>query len=170
MFKKIKLFLMLAMAVLTIIGVVTFSQFILEESLQTIMFGTWAAQDAGDWEHVLAGADAMAYTNRVLKVVTNCFGWINPFAFVSYRHYANASDYYIESLRSKVMANRPELMAGRVITVTFKPKSAQKTQENGKNMFILRAGRLNMLSDSSELSARSVTGKLVMVNGRLFIE
>ena len=159
---------MLSMAVLTVIGVVTFAMFILEESLQTIMFGTWAAQDAQNWEHVLNGADAMNTTNRVLKIVTNGFGWINPFAFVSYRHYSRATDYYVESLRSKVLANAPHLMAGRKITIEFRPKSATKSTD-GKS-FILKGGRFHMISQTNELNARSVTGKLILINGRLFIE
>ena len=166
MFKKIKAFLMISMAVLTIIGVVTFSMFILEESLQTIMFGTWAAQDAQNWEHVLRGADAMGVTNRMLKIVTYGFGWVNPFAFVSYRHYSKATDYYIGSLESKVLAQAPHLMAGREISMEFHPRSAEKTEDGS---YTLRAGRFHLRSDSADLTPRSVTGVLEVVNGRLFI-
>jgi hypothetical protein len=167
MFKKIKNFLMVSMAVLTLIGVVTFSMFILEESLQTIMFGTWAAQDAKNWEHVQRGADAMRVTNRVLKIVTYGFGWVNPFAFISYKHYSKATDYYIGSLESKILAQAPHLMAGRKVTMEFRPKSADKLENGG---YVLRAGRFSMYSETADLSPRPVTGMLEVVNGRLFIK
>ena len=168
MLKKIKTFLFMAMAILTIVGVVTFSMFILEESLQTIMFGTWAAQDAKNWKHVLRGADAMEYTNKWLKRITNWFGWINPFAFVSYRHYAEATDYYIESLRQKVLINAPHLLEGREVEMEFRPVQTTTTETEG--LFILRSGRFHVYANHRRLTPFNVRGILTIINGKLFID
>ena len=52
---------------ISVTGLVTFSLFICEESIQTAMFGTWPAQDAGDWYTVKFGVERMKEANHLLK-------------------------------------------------------------------------------------------------------
>ncbi|MBI9082722.1 MAG: hypothetical protein JEZ11_03935 [Desulfobacterales bacterium] len=107
---------------MAIMGLVTFSLFILEESFQTVMFGTWPAQDAKDWELVSEGADLMVGITNTMKVVNYSAGWVQPIAFVAYRKYGIAAEYYTRCLRAKVFANRPELFVGRPVSFEFRPK------------------------------------------------
>ena len=107
--------------ILSIIGLVTFSLFILEEANQTIMFATWAAKDARRWDLVLYGLDASKKINRTMKIVNYMFGWIQPLSFLAYRSYAKATDIYIESAKSEVIAREPELFVGREVELLFRP-------------------------------------------------
>lgn len=109
--------------IIGIMGLVTFSLFIFEESFQTIMFGTWPAQDAKDWELVLEGISLMESSNKAMKIVNYTFGYIQPLAFLSYRQYGIAADYYTKSLKAKVFANAPELFIGEEVNFPFRYKS-----------------------------------------------
>jgi len=115
--------------ILSIMGLITFSLFILEEAMQTIMFGTWAAQDAGDWSLVMIGCASNRKINKILKIVNYSVGWIQPFAFVAYKSYGEAMDFYIESLERKVLRREPALFLGRKLTLTVQPVNHKKTAD-----------------------------------------
>ena len=109
-----------AMAVyISITGLVTFGNFILEESIQTAMFGTWPAQDAKDWITAKAGLNTIIASTRTLYLINTYLGWIQPLAWFSYGAYHDAAQVYIDGLRSKIFANAPELFVGETIPVTF---------------------------------------------------
>jgi len=124
--KRIKNILSIIAIVLSIMGIVTFSLFILEEAFQTVMFGTWPAQDAQRWDIVKKGTVMMDKVTATMNRVNFTCGWIQPLAFISYRAYAKSADYYTAALRSKVIAHAPELFIGELITVSIKPKSWTK--------------------------------------------
>ena len=128
---------------LSIAGLITFSLFILEESFQTVMFGTWPAQDANRWDIVLEGTDLMEKMLTTMNAVNYSCGWIQPLAFISYRAYAKSEKFYIKSLRAKVLAHEPELMVGREIKIKFKVNSIKKYGDK----FLLSNGRLVIISD-----------------------
>jgi len=128
---------------LSIAGLATFSLFILEEAFQTVMFGTWPAQDARRWDIVLEGTDLMEKMLKTMQIVNYSAGWIQPLAFISYRAYAQSEEFYIKSLRAKVLANAPELMVGREITLSFHVKQIKKYGDK----FLLSNGRLVIVSD-----------------------
>lgn len=107
---------------LSAMGLVTFSLFILEESFQTVMFGSWAAQDAQDWPLVYEAAERMDKIVRTLETMNRWAGWIQPFAWVAYGSYAESAGYYTKALRAKVFAHSPELFEGERVEFTFRPK------------------------------------------------
>jgi len=115
--------------ILSIMGLITFALFILEEAMQTIMFGTWAAQDAGDWALVMAGCTSNRKINRTLKIVNYSVGWIQPFAFVAYKSYGEAMDFYIEALERKVLKREPGLFLGRTLKINVQPVNHRKTAD-----------------------------------------
>jgi hypothetical protein len=110
-------------------GLVTFSLFILEESIQTAMFGTWPAQDAKDWEVVKFGCERIRDANWALKAVNYSLGWIQPLAFVAYRSYGKSTDIYIQGLEARIFANAPELFAGREMSFSFTPEAKRDSPE-----------------------------------------
>jgi len=118
------------MAYIAIVGLISFSEFILEEAMQTIMFGTWAAQDAGDWALVMTGCQTNRKINKILKIVNYSVGWVQPFAFIAYKSYGEAMDFYIESLERKVLKREPGLFIGRELILTIQPVNHRKT-DNG---------------------------------------
>ena len=172
MFKKFQSGLMIAMAVLTIMGVVTFSLFILEEAMQTIMFGTWAAQDAKNWPLVLKGADMNRRINDTMKAMAKWFGWIQPFAWIAYSSYGESMDYYIEALEAKIMKNDPTLFDGRSMNITnFRPKSARK---NPDGSMTYRMGVVNYISSPIPSAQWTIgfgelEGTLQMIDKKLYL-
>ena len=93
------------------------------------MFGTWAAQDAGDWALVMAGCTSNRKINRTLKIVNYSVGWIQPFAFVAYKSYGEAMDFYIEALERKVLKREPGLFLGRTLKINVQPVNHRKTAD-----------------------------------------
>jgi hypothetical protein len=108
---------------ISVTGLVTFSLFILEESIQTAQFGTWPAQDAGDWITVKFGVERMKEANRALKIMNYSIGWIQPLAFIAYRAYGRSSDAYIAGCEAKLFAHAPEVYDGEVTTFTYRPET-----------------------------------------------
>jgi len=169
MFNKLKSALMIAMAILTIMGIVTFSLFILEESLQTVMFGTWAAQDAGNWSLVLKGIDTNRKINETLKFMTKWFGWIQPFAWIAYASYGKSMDYYLDSLENKIMTKDPMLMDGRAIRIDFRPKAARKN-EDGTVTYSMGVLHYTSWPDSQWiLGFGELAGTLQMIDRKLYL-
>jgi hypothetical protein len=111
------------------VSIVTFTLFIYEESLQVAMFGTWPAQDAGDWKQVLRGLDLMESLNLQMKIICYSVGWVNPLALFSYRAYAQSTDYYIASVKAKTFARAPEVFDGRELEFSFKPYRVQQLDD-----------------------------------------
>ncbi len=134
------------MIVISIMGLVTFSLFIMEEAYQTVMFGTWAAQDSKDWELVYEGAQTMSGINKMMKGLNYIAGWIQPFAFFAYRSYGIAGDYYVKALRTKVFANRPAIFVGKYIEFNFIPERIQIERD----YFRLINGRIHILKSTLE--------------------
>jgi len=182
MINKFRTTLMLIMAIITIMGIVTFSLFILEEAMQTVMFGTWPAQDANDWGLVLKGVDTNRKINRTLRVMTYTCGWIQPFAFVAYRQYAISMDYYIEALEAKILTKAPEVMMGRKLSINFAPRSSTQLKPDDSTQpqalspthpraprFLLRMGRLHLISNSANLAPRQIEGELHMIGKKIYL-
>ena len=154
--RKIKTWLAIIAIYISIAGLVTFSLFILEESFQTIMFGTWPAQDAKRWDVVLKGTDLMEDTITTMKIINYGCGWIQPLAFISYRAYAISGDYYVEGLRSKIIAHEPELLVGRKIKIKLNIKDVRKHGDK----FILSSGKIKIISDKEWHGVIDVEGIL----------
>jgi hypothetical protein len=141
--RRLKIWLAVFAMYLSIAGLVTFSLFMLEESYQTVMFGTWPAQDAQRWDIVLEGTDLMEKMMHTMNIVNYSCGWVQPLAFISYRAYAESEEFYIKSLRAKVLHNAPELMVDRKIELKFKINNIKKYGDK----FLLSNGRLVIVSD-----------------------
>lgn len=123
--KKIATTLKLLFAYITICGLVMFPCFILEEAIQMTTFGTWPAADAQDWELMSEGVQTIKSINITMKIINYSVGWIQPLAFLSYRAFAKATDYYVQSLKAKIFAHSPETLIGHTITTTLSLRHAR---------------------------------------------
>jgi hypothetical protein len=141
---------------ISVTGLVTFSLFICEESVQTAMFGTWPAQDAGDWYTVKFGVERMKEANQLLKIINYSFGWIQPLAFVSYRAYGRSTDAYIAGCEAKLFAHAPTIFNGEDVTITFTPEDTRA------DLYINR--RISVRT-----SSRLILGKPSRVQGRVAV-
>ena len=144
---------------LALAGLITFSMFILEEALQTSMFGIWPAKNAKAWANVKRGLDLMDNINTTLKVINYSVGWFQPLAFISYRAYTEASDSFIEGSISEVLANEPELYLNNKVRVEFMPRSIESLEDGS---FLATNGRLN-----AKRSERPTIGQVIRVEGIL---
>ena len=125
-------------------------------------FGTWPAQEAKDWHLVHLGCERIKETNRALKLINNCLGWIQPLAFYAYGSYGKATDCYVAGLEAKIFANAPEVFDGRKITVSFTPQEVRETPDG----YLHINRRLSFLSKEKRPAgaSRQITG-LVSVQG-----
>lgn len=163
---RAKSWLAVVLAILSVIGLVTFSQFILEEAFQTVMFSTWAAQDAQRYDVVLKGADIMRSINRKLKIITYSLGWIQPLALMAYFAYIDAAEIYIEALEAKILAKAPELMVGRTVSLRFKPQKVESTASG----WLLVNGRVAVWArENPGLDVFQATGKVTIAGNRVVV-
>jgi len=137
---KLKRYLTFILIYLTVAGIYTFGAFILEESEQQTVWGTWPAQDAKNWGLVLEGCDLLEDINTTLWWINWTIGYIQPLALISYHSYWKATNYYIKSLKVKVFAKSPESFDGRKIEFTFTPQRI--IQEGGKVILVNRTIRV----------------------------
>jgi len=133
---RIKTFLQMAAIVISLMGVVTFSSFILEEAFQTTMFGTWPAQDAKDWRLAKIGLETQRKIVFWMKAVNYTFGWIQPLGFVAYANYSRSADYYMDGLQAKIFANCPECFDNEVVEFIFYPITVQDDELINHNVHV----------------------------------
>jgi len=134
------------MLYITVAGLITFSLFILEESFQTIMFGTWPAQDAKRWDIVKTGTDLMRTTTQTMRILNYTAGWIQPIAFISYRSYALSADYYVKALTAKVFANAPHLYNNENVDFIFTPRIVKVISNNS---ILLTSGKIGVIVNNN---------------------
>ncbi len=164
---KVKVFLSILAVYISATGLVTFSLFITEESIQTAMFGTWQAISANDWNAAKHGYDCIRAANRLLKSVNNCLGWIQPLSFLAYRSYGNSTDAYIHGLEARIFANAPELFNGQQVTVSFVPQDVRETHDG----FLHTNRRVSFLSKDKRPTGVScqVTGVISVNSNKVVI-
>lgn len=152
---------------ISVTGLVTFSLFMLEESVQMATFGTWPAQEARDWETVRFGCERIKEANRTLKIINYSLGWIQPLAFLGYRSYGESTDVYIRGLEAKIFANAPELFDGETISFTFTPQSTARGDEG----FIHKNGRITFISsnDYSKIGKKRLKGTVSVEGEKITI-
>jgi hypothetical protein len=151
---------------MSIVGLITFSNFIFEEAIQMTTFGTWPAQDAKAWEIVLEGTDLIDSINLTMKIVNYSLGWIQPLAFLSYRAYSRATDYYTQALKTKAFAHAQEVFIGRRIRFQFAPKQIRNEE---KCYRLINRNLHVVVPEAPETESIDVDGVLEKVDGMLVI-
>ena len=165
---KLKMFFSIFAVYMSIAGLSSFSMFIIEESFQTVMFGTWQAVSAQDWPLVKKGAVLMKGINKSLKAVNYSTGWINPLSFLSYYDYSIASDYYIEALSANIFANDPGVFNGEIVTFQFSP---DEIENRADGQVILRNRNIEVMTKvmpPDGLPLR-ITGRITREKGKIVV-
>ena len=103
-------------------GIITFSLFILEESFQTVMFGSWPAQDAKEWRLAKRAVEIQRPIIFAMKCVNWSVGWIQPLGFVAYNAYIRSAEFYNLGLGAKVFAFCPECFDNEEVEFTLRPQ------------------------------------------------
>ena len=105
---------------LVIVGLFSFPMFILEESTQVAIWGTWQAKD--DMATLLEGMEVVEDINAWEWRINLSLGWLQPIGFKSYQGWCRATDYWIEATQARILTKEPELLEGRTIRLRFNPK------------------------------------------------
>uniref|UniRef100_A0A6M3KVR3 Uncharacterized protein n=1 Tax=viral metagenome TaxID=1070528 RepID=A0A6M3KVR3_9ZZZZ len=135
--QRLKTLLQMAAIIISMMGIITFSLFITEEAFQTIMFGTWPAQDAKEWRIVKRGITGMKSAVFTMKVINWGFGYLQPFGFFAYNSYIQAAEFYIEGLSAKVFAFCPECYDGEEFEFTFRPQRVEDGTAISNNLVVV---------------------------------
>ena len=152
---------------ITLISFWSFSLFIFEESLQTAMFSSWAAQDTKAWHVVHKSSVLMDKLTKTMRLINNSGHILNPLGYWAYDAYADASDLYIEALRLKIFANQPELLDQQILEFDFYPKETLISMDG----FHLKNGNITVITDTMPKgSVIHVIGKVDVINGRVVID
>jgi len=155
-----------AFLVLSVMGLITFSLFILEESCQLCVFSNFAAVDAEDWGSVKDNNDVLRSINSTLDTINRILGWVQPLSYVSYKAWSKATKRYLATLDALAFAHQPELFEGRVITFYFKPKEIKR----GKYGYMLINGKVVVqMKDIPELPVL-IKGKVVVRDKKVIIQ
>lgn len=164
---RAKVFLSILAVYISATGLITFSLFITEESIQTAMFGTWQAIEGKDWETVKFGCERIKDATSLLKSLNYSIGWIQPFSFVAYRSYGQATDAYIQGLEARIFANAPELYDGKAVTFAFTPISVA----NGPEGYVHTSGKIAFISptEHSRGMRKRVTGMVSVAGERIIV-
>lgn len=151
---------------LGVAGLITFNLFIMEEAFQTCMFGSWPAADVGEYRVVKKTLKTMEGLHSTLVVMNDIGGWVNPFAYVSYKAYAQAEVEYMAGLKAKVFANAPEVFENEIVTFNFTPLEWEPTPEGE---WLARAGRISILTRLNPGPVQR-TGRVQLTNGQVVID
>jgi len=160
---RIRKILTMIMIYLFIVSTATFACFILEESGQVFIWSTWPAQDAGRWDLVKNGLDGIESTRKTMNIVNYSLGWLNPFAFVSYRAFAKSMTAYEASLRANILKQDPAAYLGEEIQFEF---TAIQMMKDGNGIRLIGGGLVVWIDEEVQPGRFHITGTVEMKNDR----
>lgn len=88
--------------VIAVMGLGAFPCFIMEEAMQTAMFGAFAYNTADDYYGLQNHISIMKSTATTAKVVIYSIGWLSPLTYPAYISYLKNNDAYIRAQESVV--------------------------------------------------------------------
>jgi len=157
--------LKLLFAYISIVGLVGFSLFIMEESCQQITFGCFSTTDVGQWGQTKRNIEAMERIVSNMEAINAVFIALQPIQWWAYQDYINASKNYIESLHLTILANEPGLYLGEERHWCFYWKSAYQRDD----MWVLKNGRiLTRTTEPPRGKEIELTGVLESIGSNLY--
>jgi len=166
--KKISRYFKYLLIYLTVAGLFSFTQFIIEEAQQQIIWGTWPAKDSKNYELVLEGADLLRSLNTTMWWLNWTIGYIQPLALLSYHSYWRSTKYYIKSLDAMIFANSPETFDGRYVEFMFTPQKI--IHESSQIVLVNRKIRVVVDKMPSGIKKMEVKGVIRVVGETIIVE
>lgn len=142
----------------SIIGMIGFSLFIIEEASQVATFSTFMSKNNNDLILMLSASKLMDTNNNLIKTINKLIGWISPFTYISYNKYAEAQDLYSQCIKYHILAHQPELLDGEVVSFQFTPNQITNN--------MLSNGRIRVITNNPSLDTIMVKG--VVNNGKVY--
>ena len=99
---KLKKFLWVASILVAYAGLIRFTCFIFEESLQIQSFTASIYMNSKDWVGLDNHIQFMEKSQTVAEFWVKSFGWGNPVMWPAFLSYMESNDAYIKSLKRKV--------------------------------------------------------------------
>jgi len=123
---------------LSILGVFSFSAFIIEESIQMLTFSMFVVKDTQRWDIALQNINLMRKSNKHLDWIVRYTLWLNPLQQIAYKDFVMATNGYLDSQTALVLANDPGLFKDIPVAFKFYYRSITQDQES----YILKTGKL----------------------------
>lgn len=104
--KRIKKFLWIASLLVAYSGLIGFTCFIFEETLQLQTFAAFIYTNAEDWNGLENHIALMEKTQTFAGVWIKYFGWGNPVMWPAFLSYIESNEAYIDALKKQVERNK----------------------------------------------------------------
>lgn len=99
---KLKKVLWIASLLVAYAGLIGFTCFIFEETLQLQTFTAFIYTNSEDWEGLEEHIESMRNTQAFAEIWIKYFGWGNPIMWPAFLSYLNSNEDYIRALEKKV--------------------------------------------------------------------
>jgi hypothetical protein len=149
---------------LSIVGIFSFSCFIFEEANQTLMFANFSCSDTHRYDLMKKNIERMAEINDHLALINKVLLCLQPIQWLAYSDFIDATQQYIESIQAEIFASDPGLYLNETVTFNFYWKSAKKT----KTGYVLKAGRLSLVSKDKTINPIRVTGTITQQSSNTY--
>ena len=120
---------------LSIIGLVSFSLFIMEEAIQSIQFANFSCGDTRRYDLMRSNIEQIAEINSHMRTLNKILRLIQPIQWWAYRDYSDNIDLYVQSMQAEILANQPEVYVDTYVDIWFYWKTIE-SQPNGS--FLLK--------------------------------
>jgi len=94
---RVLLYLKLITFFLTFEGLIGFTMFICEESMQASMFASFAYNNAKDYDGLTFHLKTMKQVHSTSCGMISYIGWLNPLMFPAYKNYCKSDAAYIKA-------------------------------------------------------------------------
>lgn len=146
-------------------GLIFFNLFIFEEAQQQIIFSSWSVKDTQEWPLLKTSVDLLQDIHKTSRTINNYFGWINPIGYMAYNAYNKAEITQINSIRTMLFAQAPELLAGESITFTFRPAEKERVEDYWR----MKNNMITVLA-TDDFDSRIITGKVAVIDKQVIID
>jgi len=167
-FENGKAFLSVFYLYLAVIGLFGFALFICEEAIQSIQFANFSCKDSGRYDMMKKNLESIDSINKTIKILNRYLMWMNPIQQWAYADYALATDRYLETMHTLVMARDPGLYLGEEITIPFYYKSKREYADRVRLSYGLLSVDVPMEIEIPPNSI-DVTGVVETMGGRYLI-
>lgn len=169
-FKTINKLLKFIALYIAVAGLISFSCFIMEESIQLLSFANFSASDTRSYGLMYDNLQDMKKINNSLHFLNKYFLWMLPPQRMGYGHYVTSTDLYIATLKQEILANRPSLFIGQEISFKFYYEKFHKTKNN---LFEIKAGKIKIIQktmpDNNHIQVTGVPVADPVVSGGIIV-
>ena len=152
---------------LSLIGLLSFSLFIMEEACQSLQFANFSCSDTRRYDLMKLNIERIETINNHIKILNRYLMWLQPIQWWGYYDYSKNLDLYVKSLQAEILANDPGLYVDQQVSIWFYYKSISKYQD----LIKLSAGKMFYLTDTQpDKNPIHITGIIKKINNGYLIE